>query len=83
MVGKPHETLAALVKEVCGPRGVMIGDRASTDGAFAAALGWPFAFVRSGVPGDDNAPVPPALVADDLLALAPRLLESGLVSATP
>jgi HAD superfamily hydrolase (TIGR01450 family) len=83
VVGKPHETLAALVKEVCGERGVMIGDRATTDGAFAAALGWPFAFVRSGVPGDDDAPVPPALVADDLLALAPRLLESGLVAATP
>src|SRR3954468_14784519 len=38
VVGKPHATLAALVVEVCGPRGVMIGDRATTDGAFAAAL---------------------------------------------
>jgi HAD superfamily hydrolase (TIGR01450 family) len=83
VVGKPYDTLAALVVDVCGPSGVMIGDRATTDGAFAAALGWPFALVRSGVADDDATPVPPALVAPDLHALAPLLLESGLVAGTP
>ncbi len=83
VVGKPHETLAALVLEVCGPRGVMIGDRATTDGAFAAALGWPFGFVRSGVPDDADAPEPPALVADNLRDLVPQLLDSGLVAGAP
>ncbi len=82
VVGKPHETLAQLVVELCGPNGVMIGDRATTDGAFAAALGWPFAFVRSGVQGDE-ATEPPALVADDLRALVPQLLKSGLVAVRP
>ena len=61
----------------------MIGDRATTDGAFAAALGWPFGFVRSGVQGDDDASIPPALIADDLHALVPELLRSGLVAAGP
>ena len=59
----------------------MIGDRPSTDGAFAAALGWPFALVLSGIagtPGEEPMPDPaPPFVAADLGALAPRLLEAA------
>ena len=43
----------------------MVGDRPSTDGALADALGWPFALVLSGVtaavapPGGEAIPSPP------------------------
>ena len=40
---------SALVRERFGDTGVVVGDRPSTDGALAAALGWPFALVLSGV----------------------------------
>jgi ribonucleotide monophosphatase NagD (HAD superfamily) len=59
----------------------MVGDRPSTDGAFAAALGWPFALVLSGVtqavapPGGEAIPSPrPPYVAADVGALAPDLV---------
>ena len=58
----------------------MVGDRPSTDGAFAAALGWPFALVLSGVAGSAGGePVPdppPPFVAADLAGLVPLLLEA-------
>lgn len=76
IAGKPHRPMAELVHARCGPgfsasTAVMVGDRWSTDGLFAAALGCPFALVRSGVtlPGvalDDQ----PALDVDDLAAVA-------------
>jgi 4-nitrophenyl phosphatase len=78
VAGKPHAPMVALVRQVCGPDGVMIGDRPSSDGAFATALGWPFALVLTGIAGTHGEePVPdppPAFVAADLGALAPRLL---------
>jgi HAD superfamily hydrolase (TIGR01450 family) len=75
VAGKPEAAMAALVLDRVGriETGVMIGDRASTDGAFATRLGWPFAFVQSGIAGDDS-PTPPAYVAADLAALVPQLL---------
>lgn len=75
VAGKPEAPMAALVLERVAPteRGVMVGDRASTDGAFAARLGWPFAFVQSGVPGDEPR-TRPAYVAPDLAALVDELL---------
>jgi HAD superfamily hydrolase (TIGR01450 family) len=77
VAGKPYAPMALLVRERTGPNGVMVGDRLSTDGAFAAALGWPFALVLSGVAGSDpterSAAVQPAHVADDLAALVPVL----------
>jgi ribonucleotide monophosphatase NagD (HAD superfamily) len=61
--------------------GVVVGDRPSSDGALAGALGWPFALVLSGVtgtpapPGGEPVPEPPPpFVADDLGALAPALV---------
>jgi glycerol-1-phosphatase len=81
VAGKPFPPMAALVHRRFGERGVMVGDRPSTDGAMAAALGWPFGLVLSGVaslvaePGGESVPDPaPPFVADDLAALAPRLV---------
>ena len=81
VAGKPAAPMAALVLEACGDRGLMIGDRPSTDGALAAALGWPFALVLSGVAragGEETVPdPPPAFVAADLAALAPLIVEAA------
>jgi len=78
VAGKPHPPTASLVRHRVGDHGIMVGDRPSTDGAMAGALGWPFALVLSGIGGHDpSEPVPdpaPALVADDLAALVPDLL---------
>lgn len=54
IAGKPHAPMADLVGERCGSgfsptSALMVGDRWSTDGLFAGALGCPFALVRSGV----------------------------------
>ena len=72
--------MAALVRSRFGDNGVVVGDRPSTDGVFAAALGWPFALVLSGVAGSvGGEPVPdpaPPFVAADLAHLAPMLLRS-------
>jgi 4-nitrophenyl phosphatase len=78
VAGKPEPPTAAMVRRRFGDHGIMVGDRPSTDGAMATALGWPFALVLSGIGGHDPAepiPVPPpAFVGDDLAALVPRLL---------
>jgi glycerol-1-phosphatase len=81
VAGKPERPMADLIRGRFGSEGIVVGDRPSTDGALADALGWPFALVLSGVtqrdgpPGGESIPEPPPpLVADDLAALAPRLL---------
>jgi HAD superfamily hydrolase (TIGR01450 family) len=80
VAGKPYEPMAAAVRTLVGdPDGrlLMVGDRASTDGAFAVTLGCHFALVRTGVtlPGDEVG-VPVAVDAADFArvvdALAPR-----------
>ncbi len=83
IAGKPHSPMAALVAERCGPefrpeRALVVGDRGSTDGAFAGAIGCPFALVRSGVTAVGALPdaeVPIALDEADLAAVARRLLD--------
>jgi 4-nitrophenyl phosphatase len=74
VAGKPEPPMVALVRDRFGDNGVMVGDRPSTDGALATALGWPFALVLSGVAGSiGGEPVPdpaPAYVAADLAAFA-------------
>jgi HAD superfamily hydrolase (TIGR01450 family) len=80
VAGKPEPPMVAFVRERFGERGVMVGDRPSTDGALADALGWPFALVLSGVVGSHGEegvpnPVPP-YVAADLAALAPELIRA-------
>lgn len=80
IAGKPHRPMADLARERCGPgfsgaTAVMVGDRWSTDGLFAAALGCRYALVRSGVtlPGGDPGGVPDLDVAD-LAAVARTIL---------
>jgi len=77
VAGKPEAAMAALVRARYGNPVVMIGDRPSTDGAFATALGVPFALVLSGIAGtagEEAVPDPAhAFVARDLGELAPQL----------
>lgn len=68
VAGKPHPPIADLVARRAGHVAVVVGDRASTDGALARHLGAPFALVYSGVTakgGDPGEPAPD-VVADDL-----------------
>ncbi len=58
--GKPHQPLATYIHERYGTHGIVVGDRADTDGAFAATLGFEFALVLSGVTGEADLPVAPA-----------------------
>jgi len=80
VAGKPETPMADLVRARFGRVALMIGDRPSTDGAFARALGCPFALVLTGVAGVDGeeaVPDPaPAFVAEDLARLAPLILET-------
>jgi HAD superfamily hydrolase (TIGR01450 family) len=78
VAGKPHAPMTALVRERLGRDGVVIGDRPHTHGRFAAALGYRFALVLSGVTGAGDLPVEPApdLVAPTLADLV-AVLTSG------
>jgi 4-nitrophenyl phosphatase len=80
VAGKPEKAMAELVRSRYADPVVMIGDRPSTDGAFADVLGVPFALVLSGIAGaDGEEPVPdpaPPFVAADLGALAPQLIDA-------
>jgi 4-nitrophenyl phosphatase len=84
VAGKPARPMVELIRTRYGATGVVVGDRPSTDGAFAAALDWPFALVLSGVthrdarPGGEAIPEPrPPFVAADLAALVPHLVETN------
>lgn len=68
VAGKPHAAMADLVRARLGPDGVVVGDRADTDGRFAETLGYRFALVLSGVTTAADLPVTPtpAIVAADL-----------------
>jgi 4-nitrophenyl phosphatase len=81
VAGKPEAPTVGLIRDRFGATGVVVGDRPSTDGALATALGWPFALVLSGVtaavapPGGEAIPTPPPpFVGEDLGAVAPRLV---------
>jgi len=83
IAGKPHGPMADLVADRCGPRfaadrTIIVGDRWSTDGAFAETIGCPFAMVRSGVtpPGAD-AGGRTAVDVGDLSAVADLIVGSG------
>ena len=61
IAGKPHEPMADLVRQRCGPSfgsstALMVGDRWTTDGLFARTLGCPFALVRTGVTPPGSSP---------------------------
>jgi HAD superfamily hydrolase (TIGR01450 family) len=81
IAGKPYPPMVDAVLDLLGrpepERLLVVGDRASTDGRFAAALGAPFALVRSGVTGATvDVDVPVAIDAPDLAAVA-TALEAG------
>ncbi len=74
VTGKPHAPMADFVRARFGTPAIMIGDRVSTDGAFARTLGCPFGLVRSGIAeGLDVTQSGAAFVADDLAHLVPML----------
>ncbi len=78
VAGKPYAPMADLVRRLAGPTGVAVGDRADTDGRFAAALGYPFGLVLTGVTRPEQLPVTPApdLIAADLATLVEQALGS-------
>ncbi len=71
VAGKPHASMAALVRAVGGDAGTVVGDRPETDGAFARTLSYAFALVLTGVTHEADLPVEPApdVVAPSLAAL--------------
>lgn len=78
VAGKPEPPTVALVRARFGDRGVVAGDRPSTDGALAVALGWPFALVVSSatLSGDEPADPDAAFVGPSLAALAERMIDA-------
>ena len=76
VAGKPHEPIAALVRDQLGHTGLMVGDRPETDGLFARAVGYDFGLVFSGVTAPTDLPVDPdpAYTAVDLAAMVDQVL---------
>jgi HAD superfamily hydrolase (TIGR01450 family) len=76
IAGKPHEPVAALVRDRLGTDGIVVGDRPETDGRFALAVGYRFGLVLTGVTTAADLPVEPTpdLVAPDLAALVDAVL---------
>ncbi|MGH9000574.1 MAG: HAD-IIA family hydrolase [Acidimicrobiia bacterium] len=71
VAGKPYPPTVAMVRARFGDKGIVVGDRPSTDGALAHALGWPFALVVSEATrsADESAAAPADHVGPSLLAL--------------
>ncbi|CAN5247565.1 HAD-IIA family hydrolase [soil metagenome] len=72
VAGKPHAAMVALVREHVGEgEYLVVGDKPSTDGRLAVALGARFGLVLSGITSADDLPGDPEpdVVADDLAAL--------------
>src|SRR5437764_1156840 len=74
VAGKPHPPMVELVRTRLGADldgSTVVGDRPSTDGRLAIALGVLFALVLSGVTKEEDLPVDPqpSRVASDLAAL--------------
>lgn len=78
VAGKPHAPMVELIRSRAGAMAMTVGDRPSTDGELARALGTPFALVRSGVTRDGREPivVQPDEDVADLLSLVTRLFGS-------
>jgi 4-nitrophenyl phosphatase len=78
VAGKPHGPMCSLVRDRMGRDGIVVGDRADTDGAFARALGYRFALVLSGVTMAEDLPVDPVpdLVGADAAAVIRAVRET-------
>ncbi len=78
VTGKPHRTMANVVMTECKGHSaidmVMVGDRVSTDGAFAQTIGCRFALVMSGV-ADSGDVVHADLAGKNLRDVARQILE--------
>jgi HAD superfamily hydrolase (TIGR01450 family) len=76
VAGKPHPPAAALARRRLDGLRAVVGDRPSTDGALARALGVEFALVLSGVTRPGHGPLDPEpdIEAADVAALVDRLL---------
>ena len=81
IAGKPNEPAAALVRERLGSVALVVGDRPSTDGAFARRIGAQFGLVLSGITQAGHGDLDPApdLEAEDFAALARAWLEQAEV----
>lgn len=77
VAGKPEAPMADLVRSRVGIPDVVVGDRAETDGDFAARIGAPFVLVLTGVTGRNDLPVTPApaLVAENLASAVTTYLD--------
>lgn len=86
VAGKPHDPMAALIRatiEDVDARTVMIGDRPTTDGAFARRLGCRFGLVRSQVSAEELGPLAIGVSTLDfdgpsLEAVVDEILESSV-----
>lgn len=76
VAGKPNAPVADLVRARFGDLGVVVGDRADTDGLFAKLAGARFALVLTGVTKAEDLPVEPApeIVGANLAEVVDRLL---------
>lgn len=74
VAGKPHQPMAALVRDRFPDVQMVVGDRQDTDGLFASRIGVPFSLVLSGVSKAVDRAVDPApqMVAKDLAEVAAR-----------
>ena len=80
IAGKPHVPMGDYVRLVLRRDDLteawMVGDRDSTDGAFARTLGCRFALVLSGVSdGREASPAKPNLVCSNLFEFATHILK--------
>ncbi|MGA8297597.1 MAG: HAD-IIA family hydrolase [Acidimicrobiales bacterium] len=77
IAGKPHEPSVALARERLGKIDLVVGDRPSTDGSFARALGARFGLVHTGVSPEKSAggEFNPDYDAEDLAALVDRWID--------
>lgn len=76
VAGKPAGAVVRLLRDRLGPSGIVVGDRADTDGELAVALGYDFGLVFTGATSADDLPVvpAPARVADDLFTMVAEAL---------
>jgi len=81
--GKPDWPMVDLARpHVLEGSTIMVGDRLSTDGAFARTLGVPFGWATSGIVEHDGGSVPIALRGQSLLALVRAVDEDATDPAT-
>jgi 4-nitrophenyl phosphatase len=80
VAGKPFGPMVELLRQRVDDPELMVGDRPSTDGRFAEALGVPFGLVLSGVTSPEAPPLepPPARVARDLAAMVAQAYGGSL-----